>query len=149
MLKGQTEADLWFVGAETDTDFVPPPTQLIDGTDASSIPLAGAKAVFFVKSFEGPSREDLRFSDHLQPLACLWVRVTYRDGEVIEGIIRNDSSFAFRKMFFMAPVDPEGNNKLVLVIKDQLQNFQILGLRHPSMELALPIREAIPLADGL
>lgn len=140
-LKGQSNPELWFNALAADGDFVAPPIQLADRNTSEAISLEGAKGVFFVKSLEGALHDDLRFSDHIQPPGCLWVRVTYPDGEVIEGIIRNDSAFAFKQYFFMAPVDPEANNKLILVIKDQLSNLQILGLRQPWPELPRQMRE--------
>jgi hypothetical protein len=140
MVKGRTDAEAWFTAVMTDGEFIPPPLQLAGETAAKLIALEGAKGVFFVKSLEGKSHEDLRFSDDMQPPAAMWIRVTYLDGEVVEGIIRNDSTFAFKQQFFMAPVDPEGNNVLVLVIKSQLSNLQVLGLRIPSNDLPRPIR---------
>jgi len=141
IVKGRTDAEAWFTAVMADGEFVPPPLQISGETIFEPIALEGAKAVFFVKSLEGTSHEDLRFADHLEPMAALWIRVTYLDGEVIEGIIRNDSIFAFKQHFFMAPVDPERNNTLVLVIKAKLSNLQILGLRNPSATLPQPIRD--------
>ena len=97
--------------------------------------LDGVKAIFFVKSFEGKQHDDLRFYDDREPMDCLWVRVTFHDDEVIEGIIRNDPSFVFNSCFLMSPVDPEGNNWLIYVIKTQLKNFQVLGLRPAPKQL--------------
>jgi hypothetical protein len=141
IVKGCTDAEAWFTAAMAAEELVPPPLQITSETTSESVALEGAKGVFFVKSLEGASHEDLRFFDHLEPLAALWIRVTYFDGEVIEGIIRNDSTFAFKRHFFMAPVDPEGNNTLILVIKSQLSNLQILGLRTPSRDLPTPVRD--------
>ena len=31
--------------------------------------------------------------------------------------------------FYMSPIDPEGNNWLIYVLKNKLKDFQILGLR--------------------
>ena len=150
VVKGCTDAEAWLTAVISDGGFVPPPLPVSIGSILELVNLEGAKAVFFVKSLDGTSHEDLRFFDHLQPLAALWIRVTYLDGEVIEGIIRNDSTFAFKHHFFMAPVDPEGNNTLVLVIKSQLSNLQILGLRTSPMNLPQPVGDrtrpiAIPL----
>jgi hypothetical protein len=55
--------------------------------------------------------------------------VTFQDGEVIEGLIANDQNFVVRSGFYMAPIDPEGNNWLIYVLKTKLQELQILGLR--------------------
>jgi hypothetical protein len=139
VVKGCTDAEVWFTAVMSDGGCVPPPVTVSIGSMSELVALEGAKAVFFVKSLEGTSHEDLRFSDHLQPMATLWIRVTYLDGEVIEGIIRNDSNFAFKQHFFMVPVDPEGNNTLILVIKSQLTHLQILGLRNPPMNLPQPV----------
>jgi hypothetical protein len=136
IVKGSTDPNLWFdAAASRNGSFMVPPISLQDGTACGPVPIEDAKAVFFVRSLEGKSHEDLRFSDHMQPHPCLWIRVVYLDGEVIEGIVHNDSTFAFSPYFFMAPVDPEGNNKLVMVIKKQLTNLQVLGLRQPWPEL--------------
>jgi len=143
VVKGCTDAEAWFTAVMSDGGLVPPPLTVTIGSMSELVTLEGAKAVFFVKSLEGTSHEDIRFSDHLQPLAALWIRVTYLDGEVIEGIIRNDSTFAFKQYFFMVPVDPEGNNTLILVIKSQLANLQILGLRVPPMDMPRPVGDSI------
>jgi len=135
-IKGHTDSRAWLTAPFLDGVSTSPPIQLVGSETSTTISLEGAKAVFFVKSLEGTSRDDLRFHDHLQPLPCLWIRVTFLDGEVIEGIIRNDSCFAFKPRFVMASVDPEGNNLVMLVLRDQLRNFQVLGLRNAPKKLA-------------
>lgn len=82
-----------------------------------------------MKSFEGKSHDDLRFHDHLPAPDCLWVRVTFEDGEVVEGLIANDPNYVLHVGFYMWPIDPEGNNWLIYVLKNKLKDFQILGLR--------------------
>lgn len=106
-----------------------PPIRLIDSGAVERIPLDGVKAIFFVKSFEGRWHDDLRFHDHLPPQDCLWVRAVFQDGEVIEGLIMNDSNHVLQSGFYMLPIDPEGNNLLMYVLKQRLKNFQVLGLR--------------------
>ena len=101
---------------------------LQDGT-SESIASNGLKAVFFVKSFEGRSHDDMRFHDSFPPAECLWVRVTFQDEEVMEGLIYNRRDFVVNAGFFFFPIDPEGNNWLVYVPKDQVKEFNILGLR--------------------
>ena len=135
VLKGTTDSQIWMENFAIGDDTKSPPIIASDSDGASSISIQGAKAIFFVKSLEGTSHDELRFYDNRFPLPCLWVRVTFLDGEMIEGIIRNDSTFFFKSRFFLAPVDPEGNNWLVLIFKCQLRDFQILGLRQPFSEL--------------
>ena len=128
-VKGYTDIQQWPNAQDVDLGVRRPVFRSIGGNGFEEIPLEGVKAIFFVKSFEGKWHDDLRFHDHLPAPDCLWVRVTFQDGEVIEGLIANDQNFVIRSGFYMAPIDPEGNNWLIYVLKNKLKDFQILGLR--------------------
>jgi hypothetical protein len=127
-MKGFAEKSRW---PAIDPDFHAPPTvfQRLGSEATEEVPLDGAKAIFFVKTFEGKSHDDLRFHDHLPAPDCLWVRATFHDGEVIEGLIANNPTYVLHPGFYMSPIDPEGNNWLIYVLKNKLKNFQVLGLR--------------------
>jgi hypothetical protein len=102
----------------------------LDSGAVEDVSLASVKAVFFVRDFAGEvSHTDLRFHDHLPVMECLWVRVRFNDGEMIEGIINNTQDYVLESGFFMAPADPLGNNWLIYVLKSKLTDFEILGLR--------------------
>jgi len=128
-VKGYTDIHEWPSALDLDLSATRPVFRRIGGNGPEDIPLEGVKAIFFVKSFEGKWHDDLRFHDHLPAPECLWVRVTFQDGEIIEGLIANDQSFVVRPGFYMAPIDPEGNNWLIYVLKNKLKELQILGLR--------------------
>ena len=77
------------------------------------------------------------------------VRITFKDEEVMEGLIQNHSEFVLKTGFFFFPSDPEGNNWLVYVLKSQVKEFDVLGLRaaprnlpdlslHPPVEMWAP-----------
>jgi len=127
--KGYTDVTQWPSASDVDLGSSRPVFQPIGGGAAEEIPLEGVKAIFFVKSFEGKWHDDLRFHDHLAAPDCLWVRVTFLDGEIVEGLIANDQNFVVRSGFYMAPIDPEGNNWLIYVLKNKLKELQVLGLR--------------------
>lgn len=128
-VKGYSNRQDWPTQEEL-TDFThTPPIRLLDSGAIQQIPVDGVKAIFFVKSFEGRWHDDLRFHDHLAPLDCIWVRATFQDGEVIEGLIMNDTHYVLQPGFYMFPIDPEGNNLLMFVLKKKLKGFQVLGLR--------------------
>ncbi|HWB33060.1 MAG TPA: hypothetical protein VG714_07810 [Acidobacteriaceae bacterium] len=114
-----------------DPNFHAPPAEFLPlGAERMEpVSLDGVKAIFYVKTFEGKSHDDLRFHDHLPAPDCLWVRATFHDGEVIEGLIANNPTYVLHPGFYMAPIDPEGNNWLIYVLKNKLKNFQVLGLR--------------------
>jgi hypothetical protein len=128
-VKGYTDRSRWPLTEDLDPHDAVPGFWPLGSKAMEQIPLEGVKAIFFVHSFEGKSHEDLRFHDHLPAPDCLWVRATFDDGEVIEGLIANNQSYLLRPGFYMSPIDPEGNNWLIYVIKSKLREFHILGLR--------------------
>src|SRR5580704_16113854 len=105
--------------------------KLLDSQTVEDVSTKDAKAVFFVKTFDGDLRHRaLHFHEHAPIVAGLWVRVYFQDNEVIEGIIRNSGDFVLEHGFFMMPTDPNGNNQLIYVLKDRLKDFHVLGMRN-------------------
>jgi hypothetical protein len=105
--------------------------KLVDSEKIESISTKDAKAVFFVKTFDGDLRHRaLHFHEHSPIVPGLWVRVYFYDSEMIEGIISNTKDFVLEKGFFLRPTDPNGNNKLVYVLKGGLKDFHVLGMRN-------------------
>lgn len=104
---------------------------LIDTGERKEIPTSDAKAVFFVKTFDGDVRHKaLHFHENAPIVPGLWVRVYFYDGEMIEGIISNTSDFVLSEGFFLIPTDPNGNNRLAYVNKAGLKDFHVLGMRN-------------------
>jgi hypothetical protein len=128
-VKGYADRSHWPSVEEADIHAALPVFRPLGSNTMEQIPLEGVKAIFFVKSFEGKWHDDLRFHDHLPAPECLWVRVTFYDGEIIEGLIGNNCNHVIHPGFYMSPIDPEGNNWLIYVLKNKLKNFQILGVR--------------------
>jgi hypothetical protein len=107
--------------------------KLLDSEKVEDVSTKDAKAVFFVKTFDGDLRHRaLHFHEHAPIVAGLWVRVYFYDGEMIEGIISNTKDFVLETGFFLRPTDPNGNNRLVYVLKAGLKDFHVLGMRNPS-----------------
>lgn len=99
------------------------------GGPAVAINLEDTKAVFFVQSFAGsPTQQDVRFFDSLTIHPYLWVRVTFTDGEIMEGRVSNDIDLLTKKAFRLFPVDELTNNRCLFVPKGSLKSFQIIGL---------------------
>jgi hypothetical protein len=110
--------------------------RLLDSQVVEEVPTRDAKAIFFVKTFEGDLKHRaLHFHGHAPVLDGLWVRVYFHDSEMIEGIISNNSDYVLQDGFFLMPTDPNGNNKLVYVLKGRLKDLHVLGLRNPSKSL--------------
>ena len=110
--------------------------RLLDSESVEEVPTKDAKAVFFVKTFDGDLRHRaLHFHEHAPIVPGLWVRVYFYDNEMIEGIISNTRDFVLEDGFFLRPTDPNGNNKLVYVLKGGLKDFHVLGMRNPPKNL--------------
>jgi hypothetical protein len=100
-----------------------------DGSSTVTVNLADAKAVFFVRSFAGsPTQQDVRFFDSLSIHPNLWVRMTFQDGEVMEGRVSNSIDLLTENAFRLFPVDELTNNRCLFVPKGSLRSFQIIGL---------------------
>jgi hypothetical protein len=107
--------------------------KLLDSEQVEEVPTRDAKAVFFVKTFDGDLKHRaLHFHEHAPVVPGLWVRVYFYDGEMIEGIISNTRDFVLESGFFLRPTDPNGNNRLVYVLKGGLKDFHVLGMRNTS-----------------
>jgi hypothetical protein len=110
--------------------------KLIDTGEVEEISTHQAKAVFFVKTFDGDLRHKaLHFHLNVPVVPGLWVRICFTDGEMIEGIISNTSDYVLEDGFFIIPTDPNGNNRLVYVNKRGLKDFHVLGMRNPPKNL--------------
>ena len=111
--------------------------RLLDSEKVEDVPTKDAKAVFFVKTFDGDLRHRaLHFHENSPIVPGLWVRVYFHDGEMIEGIISNTRDFVLEDGFFMRPTDPNGNNRLVYILKGRLKDFHVLGMRNPPKNMA-------------
>jgi hypothetical protein len=88
------------------------------------------KALFFVKTFEGrKDYKEVKFFQAHPPLEGLWVQVTFKDGEVTEGVLHNTLHYLVEPGFFLKPPDPQSNNEFVYVLKGSLDEFRVLGVR--------------------
>jgi preprotein translocase subunit SecF len=104
---------------------------LPESGEVKQVEVADAKAIFFVKTFDGDLRHRaLHFHEHAPVMQGLWIRVRFQDGEAIEGIISNTHDHVLGQGFFMMPTDPNGNNKLIYVLKSRLKDFNVLGIRN-------------------
>jgi len=100
-----------------------------DGGEANSLTLEDAKAVFFVHNFAGsPAQRDVRFFDSVSIHPYLWVRMTFLDGEIMEGRITNNMDLLTERAFRLFPVDELTNNRCLFVPKGSLRSFQIIGM---------------------
>lgn len=134
-LKGHLESPAW--NAIEDLLGSAPPAspatfriRLLASDVIEEIPVSEIKAVFYVNSFTGDSdHKHLNFHSRAPVANGVWIRLQFRDGEVMEGLVHNSIRYLIDPGFFLLPTDPESNNKLVYVVKDWLVDYRVLGMR--------------------
>lgn len=93
------------------------------------VPLRELKGVFFVRDFVGNRHRTERKIFQSRPKSRgLWVRMTFRDKEVLEGIIPNDLLDWDPHGFLVIPPDVYSNNLKIYVPRTALTSFEVVGV---------------------
>ena len=94
-----------------------------------NVPLAAIKGVYFVRDFDGnPDQTERRASRNRPRLDGLWVRMTFSDTEVLEGLIANNLLDVEPPGFMVTPADLYSNNLRIFVPRNALTNVEGLGV---------------------
>jgi hypothetical protein len=108
------------------------------------VPYPEVKSVCFVRDFEAETDPGRIFMTRPK-LEGLWVRMVFRDGEVMDGVLPNNLLTWDPSGFAVTPPEPDGNNQKVFVPRQALKSIQILGV------VGSPLRgkkkKAAPAAD--
>ncbi len=91
------------------------------------LPYDEVKSVCFVKDFEAEPEARRVFLTRPK-LEGLWVRMMFRDSEVMDGILPNNLLAWEVAGFTVTPPEPDSNNQRVFVPRSALKNIQILGV---------------------
>lgn|SRR5262245_2260499 len=132
ILKGYTEKSLDLVNGK-DRDICV--TSLTE--ELLTVPKSELKALFFVRKFSGNKEySEVKFFESQPRIDGLWVRVYFLDSEAIEGIVANSIGFLIEDGFYLKPPDPNGNNRLMYVVKSALKDFTVLGVQYSKGNIA-------------
>jgi hypothetical protein len=91
------------------------------------LPYEEVKSVCFVKDFEAEA-ESRRIFLTRPKLEGLWVRMQFRDGEIMDGILPNNLLVWDISGFTVTPPEPDANNQRVFVPRSALRSIQVLGV---------------------
>jgi hypothetical protein len=108
------------------------------------LPYTEVKSVCFVKDFEAEA-ESRRIFMTRPKLEGLWVRMLFRDGEVLDGILPNNLLALDVAGFTVTPPEPDANNQRVFVPRPALKSIQVLGV--VGSPLRAKRRKAVPAPD--
>ncbi len=93
-----------------------------------AITLDDVKGVYFVREF-GDSESLGRKTFTSRPrVEGLWVRLRFRDNEVIEGMMPNDLLQEGAEGFLIIPPDPHSNTQRIFVPRSALAEMTVLGV---------------------
>lgn len=93
-----------------------------------TVDLRDVKGVYFVREF-GDSESLTRKTFPSRPRTeGLWVRLRFRDNEVIEGMMPNDLLQEGSEGFSILPPDPGANTQRIFVPRSALANVTVLAV---------------------
>src|SRR6202051_1038538 len=93
-----------------------------------AIDLRDIKGVYFVREF-GDSESLLRKTFTSRPRTeGLWVRLKFKDNEVLEGMMPNDLSLTMTEGFLVNPPDLRSNTQRIFVPRTALESLTVLAV---------------------
>jgi hypothetical protein len=107
------------------------------------IPVAETKAICFVRDFDGGGawRQHRTFLTRPK-MPGIWLRLLFRDGDSMEGMLPNNLILVEPTGFSIIPPDPTFQNQRLFVPRSSLREVQVLGVvgsplkRRPSKKPA-------------
>ena len=124
--------------------FVNPHTYLgLDGFELMTttgtvqiVPYAEVKIVCFVKDFsQRAPRREMRLFASRPKTEGLWVRLKFKDGDILDGVLANNLLLLDPAGFNIVPPDPEYRNQRLFVPRAALSDIQILGVVGSAINL--------------
>lgn len=93
------------------------------------IPYDEVKTVSFVKDFGAAEQPpELKVFNNRPKMDGLWVRVRFRDGEIMDGVLPNNLLQIETHGFTVVPPDAYANNQRVFLPRAALTDVQVLGV---------------------
>jgi hypothetical protein len=96
--------------------------------EVSLIPYGQIKAIYFVREFEGDPEADRKLFASRPKLDGLWVRLKFRDGELLEGVLPNNLLLMTEHGLTLTPPDANSNTHRVFVPRAALEDLKVLGV---------------------
>ncbi len=102
---------------------------MTQGGSINIVPYNEVKLVCFVRDFgQGEPRKELRLFTTRPKLEGLWLRMYFRDGDTMDGILSNNLLQLDPFGFSVVPPDPGFQNQRIFVPKAALDRLQVLGV---------------------
>jgi hypothetical protein len=95
-----------------------------------TVPYADIKTISFVRDFQAEDAADpgRRVFQTRPKMDGLWVRLLFRDGDMMEGVLPNNLLQLEHYGFTVIPPDSYGNRQRVFVPRAALKSVEVLGV---------------------
>jgi hypothetical protein len=107
-----------------------------------AVPADDIKAVYFVDDLNQPYQPERKSFLSRPKLEGLWLRLTFRDSETLEGIVSNELLEILDRGIQFIPPDLHGNCSRVYVPRSALTEVKVLGVVGAAKRLARPAAAA-------
>jgi hypothetical protein len=93
------------------------------------VPYQEVKLVCFVRDFQqGEPRKELRLFTTRPKMEGLWIRLRFRDGDAMDGLLSNNLLQLEPYGFSVIPPDPGFQNQRIFIPRAALSGVQVLGV---------------------
>jgi hypothetical protein len=93
-----------------------------------SVAMASVKSVYFVREFPETFQPERKVFLSRPKLDGLWVRIRFRDEDVMEGIVANDLLDLLDNAVQLTPPDLHGNTLRLFIPRSALAEMKVLGV---------------------
>jgi hypothetical protein len=87
------------------------------------------KAAYFVQDFADHPGKEVRFFDSARAPRTLWIRITFTDGQILEGEMTNELDTFIAQHFLIYPLDARSKTKCILVSRAAIAGLQVISTR--------------------
>jgi hypothetical protein len=93
-----------------------------------AVKLEDIKALYFVRDFDAPFEPEQKKFLSRPKLDGLWVRLQFRDEDVVEGMVSNDLLSLLDAGVHLTPPDLHGNTTRMFIPRSALLEMKVLGV---------------------
>lgn len=107
------------------------------------VALNDVKTVYFVREFTEPFEPERKVFLSRPKLDGLWVRLKFRDADVMEGIVSNDLLDLLDTGVQLTPPDLHGNSLRMFIPRSALEEMNVLGVVGAARRAPGPARGTV------
>ncbi len=96
--------------------------------NVTTVPYPEIKSISFVRDFGGTAAPERLVFQNRPKMEGLWVRLGFRDGDFMEGVLPNNLLLLDPHGFTVVPPDSYGNQQRVFVPRASLASVEVLGV---------------------